>query len=177
MDNPLPLEGLPRRQPPEDDDAGWWGVHPPLPDPCAAGRVSPHPLLWLESLVGTAKGSRPPPGMPRRPTSKRQFNAHNPGGRGSGLVQPVFRSPARIPAAESTRRGLCAAPPSEKRYTLSRFCYQDKVGESACDRFGCVPISVVVRVAWRPACQACWRMAPLLILRPPIAGAVHSCRW
>src|SRR3984893_6971604 len=37
---------------------------------------------------------------------------------GSGLVQPGFRSPARIPAAESTRRGLCAAPPSEKRYTL-----------------------------------------------------------
>src|SRR5271155_4121764 len=24
------------------------------------------------------------------------------------------------PAAETTRRGLCAAPPSEKRYTLSR---------------------------------------------------------
>src|SRR5439155_22864570 len=40
--------------------------------------------------------------------------------RGSGLVQPVFRSPARVPPAESTRKVLCAAPPSEKRYTLSR---------------------------------------------------------
>src|SRR5438270_376380 len=39
--------------------------------------------------------------------------------RGSGLVQPVFRSPARVPPAESTRKVLCAAPPSEKRYTLS----------------------------------------------------------
>jgi hypothetical protein len=61
------------------------------------------------------------PGCPGRPTSKRPgaFNAHNPGDGGSGLVQPVFRSPARIPSAESTRKGLCAAPPSEKRYTLS----------------------------------------------------------
>src|SRR6266404_6308789 len=60
--------------------------------------------------------------MPRRPTSKRPgaFNAHNPGDGGSGLVQPVFRSPARIPSAESTRKGLCAAPPSEKRYTFKR---------------------------------------------------------
>src|SRR5271165_739700 len=60
--------------------------------------------------------------MPRCPTSNRPgaFNAHSSGDGGSGLVQPVFRSPARIPAAETTRRGLCAAPPSEKRYTLSR---------------------------------------------------------
>src|ERR1700719_2770087 len=60
--------------------------------------------------------------MPRCPTSKRPgaFNAHNPGDGGSGLVQPVFRSPARTPSAESTRKGLCTAPPSEKRYTLSR---------------------------------------------------------
>src|SRR6476660_4341002 len=33
------------------------------------------------------------------------FNAHNPGDGGSGLVQPVFRVPARIPAAESIRKG------------------------------------------------------------------------
>ena len=47
--------------------------------------------------------------MPRCPTSKSPgaFNAHNPGDGGSGLVQPVFRSSARIPAAETTRRGLC----------------------------------------------------------------------
>jgi hypothetical protein len=61
--------------------------------------------------------------MLRCPTGKRPgaFNAHSPGDGGSGLVQPVFRSPARIPAAESTRRGLCAAPPSEKRYTLTLY--------------------------------------------------------
>jgi hypothetical protein len=51
-----------------------------------------------ESLVGTANGSRPPPAMPRCPTSKSPgaSNAHSPGDGGSGLVQPVFRSPARI---------------------------------------------------------------------------------
>ena len=37
----------------------------------------------------------------------------------SDLAQHVFRSPARIPATESQRTGLCAAPPSEKRSTLS----------------------------------------------------------
>jgi hypothetical protein len=40
----------------------------------------------------------------RRPTRKPAvFNAHSPGGGGSGLVQPVFRSPARAPEAESMR--------------------------------------------------------------------------
>ena len=47
------------------------------------------------------------------------FKPHSPNDWGSGLVQPVFRSPARIPATESKRTGLSAAPPSEKRYTLS----------------------------------------------------------
>src|SRR5271165_5838599 len=36
------------------------------------------------------------------------------------LVQHVFRLPARSPAAEPSRRVPCAAPPSEKRYSL---CY------------------------------------------------------
>jgi hypothetical protein len=50
--------------------------------------------------------------MPRCPTSKSPgaFNAHNPGDGGSGLVQPVFRSPAR--AAQFAReefRGLTMA--------------------------------------------------------------------
>jgi hypothetical protein len=38
-------------------------------------------VVFVESLVGTAKGSRLPPGMPRCPTSKRPgaFNAHNSG--------------------------------------------------------------------------------------------------
>ncbi len=35
------------------------------------------------------------------------------------IMYSVFRSPARIPHAESTRKGLRAATPSEKRYTLS----------------------------------------------------------
>src|ERR1700674_1244406 len=50
----------------------------------------------------------------------RPFNAHSPGAGGSGLVQYVFRSPARNPARQSSRRGLCAAPLSEKRSSL---CY------------------------------------------------------
>src|ERR1700677_2262305 len=48
------------------------------------------------------------------------FNAHSRGGGGSGLVQSVFRSPARPPAWVPLREGSCAAPPSEKRSTLSR---------------------------------------------------------
>src|SRR3954454_24073491 len=46
------------------------------------------------------------------------FNTHSPGGGGSGLAQQVFRSPARIPASEAGRKGLCAAPASEKRYSF-----------------------------------------------------------
>jgi hypothetical protein len=54
--------------------------------------------------------------LKRRPSKDpAAFNAHSPRDRGSGLVQPVFRSPARISDAESTRYGPCAAPPSEKR--------------------------------------------------------------
>ena len=50
----------------------------------------------------------------------RPFNPHSPGAGGSGLVQYVFRSPARNPPIESSRRCSCAAPVSEKR---SSFCY------------------------------------------------------
>src|ERR1700674_909097 len=50
----------------------------------------------------------------------RPFNAHSPGAGGNGLVQYVFRSPARNPPIESSRRGSCAAPLSEKRSSLSR---------------------------------------------------------
>src|SRR5260370_42427964 len=46
------------------------------------------------------------------------FNAHSRGGGGGGLVQYVFRSPARNPARQSSRRGSCAAPLSEKRSSL-----------------------------------------------------------
>ncbi len=59
------------------------------------------------------------------------FNAHSQDGGGSGLVQHVLCSPARIPAADHSRRGLCAAPASIKRCTLScaRFRTQ-RVGAS-----------------------------------------------
>ena len=46
---------------------------------------------------------------------------------GGAVYQPVFRSPARIPHAESTRKGLRAAPPSEKRDTLSDITYNLKL--------------------------------------------------
>src|SRR5215469_9345688 len=46
------------------------------------------------------------------------FNTHS-SARGSGLVQHVFRSPARLPAPAEAHGGACAAPPSEKRYSLS----------------------------------------------------------
>jgi hypothetical protein len=49
-----------------------------------------------------------------------QFNAHRLGARGNGLVQYVFRSPARIQTVRSSPRGPCAAPPNEKRSSLSR---------------------------------------------------------
>src|ERR1017187_8373865 len=44
----------------------------------------------------------------------------SPGGGGRGLVQHVLRSPERIPALGSTRKGPCAAPASVKRCTISR---------------------------------------------------------
>src|SRR6202030_4854033 len=81
------------------------------------------------------KASRLPPGMPPCPTSKRPgaFNAHNPGDGGSGLVQPVFRSPARIPAAESTPED-CAPRRQAKnsiRYRLGRSGAADLDGSAA----------------------------------------------
>jgi FMN phosphatase YigB (HAD superfamily) len=61
-------------------------------------------------------------GMPRCPTSKRPgaFNAHNPADGGSGLVQPVFRSPARIAAAESTQRTVRRAAKRKTLYVIMR---------------------------------------------------------
>src|SRR5215472_19081144 len=44
---PVPLERLPGSQPAEDYEPASRGVHPPLPDPRAARRVPPHPLLRL----------------------------------------------------------------------------------------------------------------------------------
>jgi len=48
------------------------------------------------------------------------FNAHKLRAGAGGLVQHVFRLPARTQIAEPPRRDLCAAPPSEKRFLLSR---------------------------------------------------------
>jgi hypothetical protein len=45
------------------------------------------------------------------------FNAHRLGTGASGLVQHVFHLPARI-LIGTPREDLCAAPPSEKRFTL-----------------------------------------------------------
>ena len=44
---PLPLEGLSRRVPDEDDDARGDGIHPPFLAPRAADRLPPHSLLRL----------------------------------------------------------------------------------------------------------------------------------
>jgi hypothetical protein len=66
-----------------------------------------------------------PDGMPTKGPGP--FNAHSQDGEGSGLVQHVLCSPARIPAADPSRRGPCAAPASIKRCTLS--CARLTVGE------------------------------------------------
>src|SRR5215471_13316504 len=47
------------------------------------------------------------------------FNTHS-RARGSGLVQHVFRSPARPSAPAEAHGGPCAAPPSEKRFLFKR---------------------------------------------------------
>ena len=62
------------------------GVHPPLPDPCAAGRVSPHPLLRLPrqlpsraeagALPGTARRWRRPHRRPIRPLTTATVTRH-----------------------------------------------------------------------------------------------------
>jgi hypothetical protein len=55
----------------------------------------------FELLVTAAIGFQSSPKTSRghaRERDPRPFNAHSPDGRGSGLVQHVLRSPARIPA-------------------------------------------------------------------------------
>src|ERR1700732_3972794 len=104
--------------------------------------------------------------MPRCPTSKRPgaFNAHNPGDGGSGLVQPVFRSPARIPSAESTRKGLCTAPPSEKRYTFRAMpnATRARTAEEGPKHLPLSPHSRTSRGRLPPHCGFlwCWRLLP-----------------
>ena len=74
----------------------------------------------FEGAIGAANAPYRRPEFPDGAPADDQgaFNAHSPGG-GSGLAQPVFRSPARSPTWVPPRRGSCAAPPSERRSTLS----------------------------------------------------------
>jgi hypothetical protein len=71
-----------------------------------------------KSLVAAAKRRQPPSSMSRWPIREGPFNAHSPCA-GRGLVQHVLRLPARIPHADSSPSGRCAAPASVKRCTLS----------------------------------------------------------
>jgi hypothetical protein len=77
--------------------------------------------LFLRDLAGVVAvqgGGEGPPcchGKPHFLDGHRRHRLH----RGSGLVQSVFRSPARPTVWVPPREGSCAAPPSEKRSTLS----------------------------------------------------------
>ena len=124
-------------------------------DPGCADRSK----VWLARRMAPGRH----PGCPGAPPAnvRGAFNAHNPGDGGSGLVQPVFRSPARIPSAESTRKGLCDAPPSEKRYTFKRKTLYVIMREISRARGGdpteelsdgCCPVSAIRRVANKD----CW---------------------
>ena len=63
---------------------------------------------------------------------RRGFQLRNPSGRAcaprrqakNAIHLYVFRSPARISATESFRQSLCAAPPSEKRYSFTFFAHR-----------------------------------------------------
>jgi hypothetical protein len=93
---------------------------------CHAGprNKAPNPI-FSDCSKAQSPGPNPPNYRPECPDvfSSRvpeAFNAHRQDSRGSGLVQDVLRSPARIPAAESPRRGLCATPANVKRSAFSR---------------------------------------------------------
>ena len=59
---PLSLEGLSGRQPSQQTMAlDRRGVHPPLPDPCAAGGISPDPVLRLSRQSPSRAKARPLP--------------------------------------------------------------------------------------------------------------------
>ena len=71
---------------------------------------------WMSRKVPTHRTKSPRSRAP--PSDPGPLNAHSPGAWGSGLVQHVFRLPARPPAADPSHRAPRAAPPSEKRYSL-----------------------------------------------------------
>jgi hypothetical protein len=107
------------------------------------------PRCLFERLAAAAIGWQPHrkrlDGTPEKDPGR--FNAHSPDGGGSGLVQHVLRSPARIPAVESPRRGLCAAPASVKRCTLS--CVIWAVTQPA--------QPVILKIIWRRILRINWR--------------------
>ena len=94
------------------------------PSPCRSAAQSPKSdiLRLLKGPTARPKLSKRPSRMPQClfHSGPEAFNTHRHDGRGSGLVQDVLRSLARIPAAEPRRRGLCAAPANVKRSTFPR---------------------------------------------------------
>jgi hypothetical protein len=97
---------------------------------CHAGprTKAPNPI-FSDCSKAQSPGPNPPNYRPEYPDAfstrvPEAFNTHRQDGRGSGLVQGVLRSTARIPAAESRRRGLCAAPANVKRSAFPRVISQ-----------------------------------------------------
>jgi hypothetical protein len=108
---------------------------PPLPCRSADQRSKSNILRLLKGPIAGPKPSKPRPECPDVFSTRvpEAFNTHRQDGRGSGLVQDVLRSPARIPAAESRRRGLCAAPANVKRCTfLSKQRAQNRYPRNYC---------------------------------------------
>ena len=71
------------------------------------------PKAWLARPMAPNRHPECPDGAPAKGPAA--FNAHSPGGGGSGLVQSVFRSPARPhPGAPAER----LVPRAAKRKTL-----------------------------------------------------------
>jgi hypothetical protein len=105
---------------------------PPLPCRSADQRSKSNILRLLKGPIAGPKPSKPRPECPDVFSTRvpEAFNTHRQDGRGSGLVQDVLRSPARIPAAESRRRGLCAAPANVKRCTFSRVIFEPKIDQT-----------------------------------------------
>src|SRR5215467_15631061 len=83
---------------------------------CSPGTHEIHPANPQQTqLSRPLRAARFP--LPAPSALPMAFNTHS-SARGSGLVQHVFRSPARLPAPAEAHGGACAAPPSEKRYSL-----------------------------------------------------------
>jgi hypothetical protein len=72
------------------------------------------PKAWPAREMPRNRRPKYPDGVPKQDPT--EFNAHNPGGKGSGLVQPAFRSPARSPAMDSG--GEACAPRRQAKNAL-----------------------------------------------------------